>query len=173
MDLSPLIKKLNQSQVAFLCAADAIPAGLWRARPNAEAWSAAEVVAHLVVVERGVVGSAQRVIQQQPEPIRFGMRTHWPLWLVETRLIPRKSPIPLDPTLIDGKERMMEQLRQTRDVAVGFLAGTRARDLHMYQWRHPFLGSLDFYEWFEMIAAHLARHAKQIKEICVRLPKVV
>jgi hypothetical protein len=141
--------------------------------PQAESWSAAEVVAHLVVVERAVVESAQRAIQQSPKSIRLPMRTHLPLWLVEVRLIRLKSPIPLDPTLIDEKERMLRELRQTRDEALRFLAGTRARDLSMYQWRHPFLGKLDFYEWFEMIAAHQVRHSKQIREISVRLPKVV
>jgi hypothetical protein len=157
----------------FLCAADAIPAGLWTATPRAEAWSAAEVVAHLVVVERAVVGNAQRVIQQSPKSIRLRMRTHLPLWLVEARWIRLKSPIPLDPTLIDEKERMLGELRRTRDEALAFLAGTKARDLSMYQWRHPFLGRLDFYEWFQMIVAHQLRHTKQIREISVRLPKVV
>jgi hypothetical protein len=32
---------------------------------------------------------------------------------------------------------------------------------------------LNVYEWFEMIASHELRHAKQIKGIAARLPKAV
>jgi hypothetical protein len=43
----------------------------------------------------------------------------------------------------------------------------------VYCWPHPFLGMLNVYEWFEMIAAHQLRHTKQMKEISTRLPKAV
>ncbi len=68
---------------------------------------------------------------------------------------------------------MLGQLRATRERAVAFLEETRNRDLSCYHWRHVFLGSLNAYEWFEMIAAHQVRHSKQVREIRVELPKVV
>ncbi len=171
--IAPILEKLAEAQTAFLCAADAIPSGQWTRKPHAEQWSAAEVVAHLVMVERTIVGSADRVTQKAPRPVPFLKRIHLPLWLVSARLIRLKSPIPLDPALLGNKEEMFGELRAARERALAFLEETSNRDLNSYRWPHPFLGSLNVYEWFEMIAAHQLRHTKQMREICARLPKVV
>ncbi len=96
-----------------------------------------------------------------------------PLWLVQTRFIRVQTPLALDPKMIADKEQMLGELRLTRENSVQFLAETQNQDLTGYGWPHVFLGRLNIYEWFEMIAAHQARHTKQIKEIARRLPKVV
>jgi hypothetical protein len=137
------------------------------------AWSAAEVVAHLLMVERKVVADASHIIQKEPRRVPLLKRAHFPFWLVESRFIRRNSPIPLDPQLVGEKEEMMGQLRATRERSLDFLGKTGNRDLSCYRWRHPFLGMLDTYEWFEMIAAHQLRHTKQMREIGRRLPKVI
>ena len=173
MTLSPILEKLSESQTGFLRAADAIPSEQWTIKPGAEKWSAAEIVAHLVMVERSILGSADRILQKPPQPLRPWLRLHLPMWLVEARIVRRKSPLPLDPSLIADKEEMLGELRAARERALSFLEETRNHDLSPYWWRHPFLGKLNVYEWFEMIAAHQIRHTKQMKEICARLPKVV
>jgi len=157
----------------FLRAADAIPSEQWTRKPRAEEWSAAEVVAHLVMIERAIVGGADHIIQKAPRQVPFLKRAHLPLWLVRARMIRLKSPIPLDPALVGDKEEMLGELRAARERALAFLEETKNRDLSSYRWPHPFLGTLNLYEWFEMIAAHQLRHTKQIREICARLPKVV
>jgi hypothetical protein len=100
-------------------------------------------------------------------------RFHFPMWLVESRIIRRKSPIPLDPSLLNAKEEMLGELRAARERTLAFLVETSKRDLSAYCWPHPFLGMLNGYEWFEMIASHEIRHTKQMREIAARLPKVV
>jgi hypothetical protein len=75
--------------------------------------------------------------------------------------------------LIGDKEQMLGELRAARERTLAFLEETKCRDLSAYCWPHAFLGMLDVYEWFEMIAAHQVRHTKQIREIAARLPKVV
>ena len=165
--------KLAEAQSAFLRAADSIPADQWTAKPSAEAWSAAELVAHLMIIERAVLGGADRISQKTPKPVAFLKRRHLPLWLVEARILRRRSPIPLDPGLIGNKEDMLGELRAVRERTLAFLEETRGRDLSAYCWPHAFLGMLDVYEWFEMIAAHQIRHSKQMREIATRLPKVV
>jgi DinB superfamily len=171
--LAPIFEKLSEAQSVFLRAADAIPSDQWNKKPSKGEWSAAEVVAHLVMVERAVVSAADRVTQKAPKPVSVLKRMHLPLWLVEARLIRRKTPIPLDGTLIGSKEEMLGELRAARERALAFLEETENRDLGVYGWRHVFLGTLNFYEWFELIAAHELRHTKQLKEIARRLPKVV
>lgn len=171
--LEPILNKLATAQTAFFRAADAIPTQQWCTKPGAEIWSAGEVVAHLVMVERAVVGGADRISQKSPRPIPYLKRWHLPLWLVESRIIRRKTPIPLDPGLMGDKEEMLAELRGVRERTLAFLEETKGRDLSAYRWPHVFLGMLNVYEWFEMIAAHEQRHTKQIKELTERLPKAV
>ena len=171
--LDRIQRKLAEAQSAFLRTADSIPADQWTAKPGAEAWSAAELVAHLMIIERAVLGGADRISQKTPKPVSFLKRRHLPLWLVEARIIRRKSPIPLDPGLIGNKEDMLGELRAARERTLAFLEETRGRDLSAYCWPHAFLGMLDVYEWFEMIAAHQIRHTKQMREIAACLPKAV
>jgi DinB superfamily len=173
LSIAPILDKLAAAQTAFLRAADAVPSGHWTRKPRAEQWSAAEVVAHLVIVERTIVGKADRVTQKAPRAFPFLKRMHLPIWLVSARVIRLKSPNPLDPALMGNKEEMLVELRAARERSLAFLEETSKRNLNSYRWPHPFLGSLNLYEWFEMIAAHQLRHTKQIREICARLPKVV
>ena len=171
--LEPILEKLTLSQTAFFRAADTVSAAQWSCKPRKDEWSAGELVAHLVMVERAVVGGADRISQKIPRPIPFFKRAHFPLWLVESRIIRRRSPIPLDSSLIGSKEEMLAELRAARERTLAFLDETKERDLSVYRWPHVFLGMLNIYEWFEMIAAHQQRHTKQMKEIASHLPKAV
>lgn len=165
--------KLSRAQSDFCRAADTISPNQWNVQPGPEAWSAAELVAHLVMVERAVIGGADRVTQKTPKQIPALKRLHLPIWLLESRLIRRKTPIPLDHGLFGNKEEMLAELRAARERTLAFMEETKDRDLSAYCWPHVFLGMLNVYEWFEMIAAHQIRHTKQMREIAARLPKPV
>ena len=167
------ITKLAASQQEFLLAAEAISAAKWRQPPAAGAWSAAELVAHLCQVERGILGYADRVIRKTPLPVPFYRRFHFPLALVESRLIRRKAPAEPNPAALSGKETMLADLRAVREKTLAFLEETGQRDLAPYFWRHPFLGQLNFYDWFAFVAAHQVRHIGQMLEIAKNLPKDV
>ncbi len=171
--LDPTLTKLARAQAAFFRAADAVPPEHWNTQPHANEWSAGELVAHLVMVERAVVGGADRISQKIPKSIPFHKRFHIPIWIVESRMIRRKTPIPLDQGLIGTKEEMLAELRAARERTLAFMEETKDRDLSAYCWEHGFLGMLNIYEWFEMIAAHEIRHTKQMKEIAAHFPKAV
>ena len=125
------------------------------------------------MVERAIVGGADRTVQCPPRPVGFWKRFHLPIWLVEQRGIRIRSPLPLDPTLVSDKEEMLGELRGVRERLLAFLEETERRDLSGYRWPHAFLGMLNVYEWFELVAAHQLRHSKQVRKIFSRLPKVV
>jgi uncharacterized damage-inducible protein DinB len=172
-NLRPILNHLHRAQLQFLRSADAIPAEQWTTRLDEETWSAGEVVAHLITVERTILDTAGRIRQKSPRPIPFLKRFHLPLALAESRLIRRKTPIPLDATLLSQKEEMLAELRAVREQSLEFLSKTHSQDLRVYRWPHPFLGMLNTYEWFHMIAAHEIRHTKQVLEIASNLPKHV
>jgi hypothetical protein len=164
---------LARAQTEFLGAADVVVREQWCTRPGADRWSAGELVAHLMSIERAILWTADRILEHPPRPVSFLKSLHLPMVLVESRLVRRKSPIPLDPALLCEKEEMLAGLRGVRDRTFSFIEETRGRDLGPYRYRHPFLGSLNLYEWLQLIASHEVRHAKQMKEIAGSLPKAV
>ncbi len=154
-------------------AADGIRTDQWKSCPGNGVWSAGEVVAHLIMVERTILGKADRITQKPVRLTPVWKRFHLPLALVEARLIRLKTPIPLDPQLMREKEAMLGELRDVRGRTLAFLEETKNRELSLYCWPHPFLGTLNLYEWFQMIACHELRHSKQMQEIAATLPKAV
>jgi DinB superfamily len=171
--LEPILQKLARSQRDLLRAADAVPAELWKTSPREGAWSAAEVIAHLVTVERTVIATVDRILRKQPKQIPWLKRFRLPFILAEVRLIRMKTPIPVDPQLLREKETMLAELREVRERTLALLEETRSRDLSAYRWRHPFLGSLNAYEWFSFLGSHQRRHEKQMRELAVSLAKAI
>jgi uncharacterized damage-inducible protein DinB len=169
--LEAIREKLTRAQTRFFRAADLIAADRWEQQPGPQEWSAAELVGHLVVVERGIIGRASSITQKTPLPVPFRKRLHLPLWFVKTRVVRRESPVPQDPSLKGPKQAMLGTLGNVREQTLAFLADTERRNLRDYCWRHPFLGMLDCYQWMEMIAAHQIRHTKQIRAIGEKLSR--
>ena len=169
--LATIRERLALAQTLFFERADLIAAEHWEQRPGPQEWSAAELVGHLVVVERGILARANSITQKTPLPVSFRKRLHLPLWLVAARVVRRKSPVPQDPNLMGPKQAMLGALRDVRERTLVFLTDTEQRNLKVYCWRHPFLGMLDCYEWMEMIAAHEIRHTKQILAIGKKLSR--
>jgi len=164
---------MARAQTALLSAADAVAADDWKTRPSEGKWSAAELVAHLMMVERAVVRKADHVAQHPPKRVSLLKRIHIPMALVESRWIRRKSPVPVQPEMLGDKEVMLAELRNVRERSLAFLEETRNRNLAEYCWAHPALGTLNTYEWMRFIASHEVRHTKQMREIVASLPKAI
>ena len=171
--LEPILEKLARAQSKLLRAADTVPAGSWKTPPRPGAWSAAEVIAHVMIIERTVVGAADRIFTKTPKQTPLLKRLRLPFALAEVRVVRMKTPIPIDPELLREKEIMFAELREVRGRTLALIEETRGRDLSVYRWRHPFLGSLNAYEWFSFLASHQIRHEKQMREIAANLPKAI
>ena len=171
--LNVLIEKLGNAQREFLRTADAICPENWKTRPEAGRWSAAELVAHLIGVEKAVIERADRISQKAPKPVSFIRKLHLPMALVESRIVRRKSPIPIPEGVLREKEVMLAALRDARERSLAFLDETKDRELGNYWWKHPAVGMLNMYGWIEFLAAHQKRHTKQMREIATQLQKIV
>src|ERR1700734_1589420 len=119
--LDSILRHLGKTQTGLLCAADAVPAENWKTRPGEDRWSAAELVAHLMMVERAVIGKADRVAQHPPKRVSLLKRIHIPMALVERRWIRRKAPAPVEPGMLSDKEAMLAELRTVRERSLAFL----------------------------------------------------
>ena len=141
--------------------------------PKEGRWSAAELVAHLITIERAILRNLNKILLKPPRLLPFYKRVHFPIALVEARLIRRKTPLATDRELIQEKEGMLAELREVRNRTLEFVEETRGRNLSPYTMPHAFLGTLNMYEWLQMVASHEIRHTKQMREIAATLPKVV
>jgi uncharacterized damage-inducible protein DinB len=171
--LEPLVEKLAQAQTQFLRAADSVSPENWKTRPREGKWSAAELVQHVVTIEKSIIEKADRVSQKAPRRVSLLKRLHLPLALAESRVVRLKSPVPIDAEALGGKEDMLAKLREARERSLAFLEETKDRELSVYLWRHPALGMLNMYRWIEFLAAHQNRHTKQMREIAHELRKAV
>jgi uncharacterized damage-inducible protein DinB len=172
-ELDSIMACMAKAQTGLLSAADAVPAEEWKTRPAEGRWSAAELVAHLMIIERAVVAKADRVAQKSPKRTSLLRKIHLPMALVESRWIRRKTPIPIDQEMLRDKEVMLAELRTVRERSLAFLEETRSRNLGEYCWAHPALGTLNTYEWMQFLASHEVRHTKQMREIVASLPKAI
>lgn len=164
-DLEPILEHMKKSRAQLFAIAAAIPERRWRESPGGGAWSAGEVIAHLKMVEERVIQGTREVLQKAPQPVPLLKRIHAPVPLTAWRGVRRKSPIPLDPHLVVEKQAALDELSATRSATLEFIESVKGSDLSPYRFPHPFLGSLDIYDWFRMLGYHEIRHAKQIREI--------
>ena len=165
--------KLITAQSSFLTVADTVPSNFWQTPPSPDAWSAAEIVAHLCQIESSIIANSSRILRHPPRPVPFIKRFRLPLFLAEYRVRRFRSPLPIDSSLLAEKDPMLASLRTVRERTLAFLDETKSRDLEPYCFPHPFLGMFNLYTWLELIASHQIRHSKQVHEIVTLLPKHV
>ena len=165
MNLKPLLDKLHRTRENFEAAAGRVPELNWRTPPRDGAWSAAEVVAHVTMVETLMTGAAAEITQEPHLPVPLWKRFHIPVSLVPWRGVRIVSPIPMDTLLLDDRETMLSRLLEQRHRTLSVLQSGAQNSLRKYRVQHPVLGSLHYYDWFRTLAAHDARHTKQLHEI--------
>src|SRR5260221_942389 len=90
-NLKSTIEKLGRAQQGLVTAADSVDPAEWNNLPGLTCWSAAQLVAHLCQVERGVLAYADRVIRKTALPVTFFKRVHLPIALLASRIIKRKT----------------------------------------------------------------------------------
>jgi hypothetical protein len=170
-NLAPILDILQMSRDRFVAIANEVPANLWRESPSADRWSPAEVVAHVTMSEQFIIARSKKLLQEPLKPVPLLKRLHHPLSLITWRGRKVKTPIPLDSSLIADRPVALSRLTTAREGTLAFIESTRNQDLSAYRSPHPFLGSLNVYDWIRIIAYHELRHAKQIREVVETFPR--
>src|SRR6266850_1625255 len=173
LSLATILENLARAQSELLHIAGAVPADQWKTRPGEGRWSAGELVSHLCAIERAILSRTDKLLLKPPRSVPFLKRFHVPMLMVEARIIRRRAPVPLEPQMIREKEEMLAELRGVRERTLAFIEETKGRDLSKWSMAHPFLGTLNAFQWFQFIASHEIRHMKQLQEIAASLPKTV
>jgi hypothetical protein len=165
-----LIDHLEQTRDAFLRLTDGLTDAQARFRPAEAAWSIAEIVEHVALVERRIVEQMETKMPGGPAPT--GDRPIGPARFarLEAMVPPREQrrldapevfrPVGTWPSLAAALEAFGDARR--RGIALAAAAGpdVASRVLVSRAW-----GELDLEEWLYFGSLHAARHAEQVDEI--------
>jgi hypothetical protein len=164
-DVAAIVELLNRAHLDLLEACEEVPSTRWMKAPGKGRWSAGEVVAHLTMVEAAVLTGTREILSHKPGRHSVWKKLHIPVYFTSWRGIKRKTPVPLDSALVKVREEALEDYSSARNRTLKLLAQHSSRDLAPFRRTHPFLGSLNLYDWMRMLAYHEIRHTKQIREI--------
>lgn len=164
-NLAPTTKFLLAARVRFLAAADRILDEHWLERPAPDAWSAAEIVAHVGMIEESIVERCKKASVSDSRRLPPLKRIRLPLVLATWRGKKVRSPMPLKSERIGNREQAYATLQEIRQHSFEFFDSLGDRDLSVHHFPHPIFGGLNLYEWYRFIGYHELRHRKQLCEL--------
>jgi hypothetical protein len=136
----------------------------WNFRPDDETWSIAEIVEHLVLIERRIHALIAD-LRNAPEATTSDGRAEMDDIIVNdvpVRSVKVKAPSVLCPTNgwsgPEGLQLFLECRDQTMQLLAAPLLRARVRP-------HPIFGAWDGYQWLLAVGSHTARHTDQIREV--------
>ena len=137
----------------------------WRFRPDPDAWSIADVLEHLALIESRVHG----IVAQMPnapavEPDRIDSQVEATiLAAVPNRSNKFKAPPFICPSQQCSPEESLARFLERRARTIDLLVEAPALRGHVIP--HPILGPWDGYQWILAVSAHCARHTEQMLEL--------
>ena len=145
-------------------------------RPGADAWSAAEIIEHLALIERRLTGLFNAMLKKiegagaeaQPRPMR-------PFSLDEFAEQARQKLDAPEGVRPRGGVRLADslaQLRASRAALNALRPRVEAVDGASAIYPHPIFGPLNLYQWFAFIGVHEARHLRQIERLLEQMKSV-
>lgn len=166
-DRSRIVTHLSDTRGRLLAeVADLGEDDLGRA-PASGAWSVAQVLEHLAVMEGRLVPHFRRMAAGTASgTVSLLDRVRClPPRLAAWRGIRVRAPRVVAPGTPGPKQALLERLASSRRDLLAFIEETRGRDLSPLRLVHPALGGLNLYGWWEVIGYHEERHRRQIEEI--------
>jgi DinB superfamily len=136
----------------------------WDFKPAGDAWSAAENMEHIVLVESGILAIVKGMNEGSgslPEGDRREM-DEFILNEIPKRSRKGKAAERLYPTGRWSGREALQQFLQYREQSIRLLV---TRQLRAYAFPHPLFGPWDGYQWLLAAASHGARHTEQIREV--------
>jgi hypothetical protein len=176
--LSEVVAYIDRQRPDLERAVADVPVSDWARRPAPERWSVAQVLEHLVLVERSLARTFAKWLAEHREQGRGpegGAAPTGPEMDI-ARALDRKRSMkasatfePKDTLTVPDAWRALDDARRAlKDT----LAAGHGLALDGIVRPHPGLGPLNMYGWIAFVGAHMARHTAQIREIgeALRLP---
>jgi hypothetical protein len=160
---------LKETQKAFLAATDGLSDAQWKFKSAPDRWSIAETAEHIAVTEDSIWGLVSGKIMKSPATPEKRAEAKGKDEIILTKIPDRsrkaEAPERLRPT---GKwatrAALVKDFEATRGAEIAFVSETR-EDLRSHFEDHPFLKTMDAYQWIIFNGAHCKRHTAQILEV--------
>ncbi|HXM50537.1 MAG TPA: DinB family protein [Pyrinomonadaceae bacterium] len=173
--LEEVLNYLDSERTALREAIELVPTGLRDKEPGPDRWSVAQVLQHLVMIERRIgMGMTKWVADANaagvgPELETSSVLNSLDLALIADRSRRRNAPDEVRP---DGKldaASAWTALEQTRAaLRAGVTPGDGLALSEVIQ-PHPVLGPINIYQWLLFVGSHETRHTGQVREIAAEL----
>jgi hypothetical protein len=164
--------RLEASRAALLAAAGELDQDALDAHGGDGAWSAGQVMHHLVLVESAVQAVLSRLADRAPEgPPQAGGQAPVALPADISDAITSRPAFPgTEPTPGLPAARLLRELAESRARTREIAGRAALRDMSHGRFPHPFLGRMDFYQWVLFLAEHETGHVEQVRAILAGLP---
>lgn len=160
------LQYLEQTRDGVVAATKGLSEAQLKFKPAPDRWSVAEVLEHITIVEGAIYGNVTENVMKAPAgaPDRDTAKIDAQVFaMVPDRTHKVKAPEQFVPTGRWPAADTLDQFLETRARTTAFFESTPELRAHVGG-QSP-LGPLDGYEWIMFIAAHSARHTKQILEV--------
>src|SRR5262245_2422031 len=166
--IAELLEYVAQQTSVLRAAYDAVPADRRAVRPEPGRWSPAEVIHHLVIVDRRIVQRLATLVEQAralpPETETSSLLDGPSVKRVidrSRRFVTSEASEPRE----TNAARVWDDLMDARRALETVIVSGDGLALGEVRAPHPALGEFSAYEWFAFVGSHAARHADQIREM--------
>ena len=169
-NVSDVLADLEQARDVLRDAVDAVPESDRAKRPGEGRWSVNEILEHLSMVERRFTGLLAMRIQEAKQTglgAEQHARTPIPPELkkrLEDRANRRNAPDAVRPSGTLDFRNAWQAVEGARAELSELLCRNDGLALSTVMHQHPVFGTLNVYQFAELIANHERRHAKQIAD---------
>jgi len=160
---------MDEVHSRLLSAVEPVNAEAFSRRPSEEAWSLAEILHHLSIVEQNVLKALQKEIKAPPRRVGLRGRLMPIRLLVGTRFVRVKAPKFVEPTGAPAKTEAITNFNSVREELKDFAQQHGLERLENLVFKHPVLGPISGVGALSFVSNHERRHSKQIQETIKKL----
>ena len=160
---------LKQTQKDFLAAIDGVSEEQWKFKAAPDRWSIAETAEHIAVAEQTIWELVSGKIMKSPDApekrVEVMGKDEKILTVIPDRSRRAQAPERLTPTgRWATRAALVKDFDALREKEIAYLKETK-EDLRNHFEEHPFLKTMDAYQWLIFNGAHCKRHTAQIIEV--------
>lgn len=163
------VEYLKQTQKDFLAAIAGLSEAQWKFKAAPDRWSIAEAAEHIAVTEQTIWDLVSGKIMKSPatpeKRAEVKGKDETILTVIPDRSRKAQAPERLRPTGKWATEAALtKDFEAIRNKEIAYVAETK-EDLRSHFEEHPFLKTMDAYQWLIFNGAHCKRHTAQILEV--------
>jgi len=166
LERKSLISHLAESQAAVLDVLENMDDSLFQYVPSEGQWSIAQIVEHIILVEKGILGKIKSLATTAPSEVAAVQIDHHQLiGLLTDRGRKAKSPESYIPKgVFTNTKEAITAFNEHRTDLETFLKTTTI-PLQTIVFPHFILGAINGLSWMAFVAGHCLRHVTQMKAI--------